>query len=170
MHPLIQLATESINESFSGPPVPLEKYKRYVEKNGAFVTLKIQNHLRGCVGQIVSEIPLYQLIYDMAKKAAFEDSRFPALSESEFQNTEINISVLTEPKPVTDISQIQLGTHGIIFQYNNRSSIFLPEVAIEQGWTLTQTLEQLAIKAGVPITTINKAMYSCFESRKIDVK
>lgn len=117
---------------------------------GAFVTLHIDGRLRGCIGRMTGNIPLYKLISEMAISAAFHDRRFSSLQSSELHRVEIEISVLSPMKKIDDISEIELGKHGILIENGFRSGVFLPQVVTETGWTLEEFLGHCARdKAGL---------------------
>lgn len=122
------------------------------EKRGVFVTLLTKGgELRGCIGHHEGDIPLYELVPQMAIASAFQDYRFPPVSSNELDNIKIKISVyLTNVYEIKDTSEYQLGVHGIIMEKSGRASTFLPEVPIEQNWTKEVTLNYLAQKAGLP--------------------
>ena len=107
---------------------------------GAFVTLNIDGKLRGCVGQVISTDPLYEVVNRMALASAFEDTRFPPLSKDEFNKLKIEISVLGPLKKIKNISEIVLGKHGIYITKDLRSGTMLPQVATGNHWTVEQLL------------------------------
>ena len=109
-----------------------------------FVTLMLNNQLRGCIGCITSFDPLHKTIPYYAVQSATQDHRFSPLTLAELPNVDIKLSVLTPPSPIGSINEIVLGTHGVIFSYLSFKSVFLPEVATEQGWDLETTLRHLA--------------------------
>ena len=110
------------------------------EKMGAFVTLKTDNNLRGCIGRFTSSDPLYQVVNQMALSSAFEDSRFSPLKKEEFEKVEIEISVIGPQKKISSIDEIQIGRHGIYIKKDFRSGTMLPQVATENGWSVEQFL------------------------------
>lgn len=116
---------------------------------GSFVTLSRKHSLRGCIGTIIGREPLWRNVWNMARAAAFQDPRFPPLASDEWQGLDMEISVLDEPAPCTDPSQIEIGRDGLILQYGGRSGIFLPQVPVEQGWNREEYLNHLCLKAGV---------------------
>lgn len=120
-----------------------------LEKRGAFVTLSKKKSLRGCIGRIASDIPLIQVISEMAIEAAVHDPRFPKVSEKELGEIELEISVMSPIEEITDISRIKVGTHGIIIKKGFSSGLLLPQVAAEYNWNTEQFLEQTCIKAGL---------------------
>lgn len=117
---------------------------------GAFVTLKKKGELRGCIGHIVGRYPLAETISRMASAAAFQDPRFSPLNRSEWPSVEIEISVLSPLREITDPGIIEVGRHGIYIQKGDRSGLLLPQVATEYGWNRITFLEQTCRKAGLP--------------------
>ncbi len=117
---------------------------------GAFVTLKKNGRLRGCIGDIFPQRPLYKSVIMNALNAAFNDRRFPQVTSAECGDITIEISALTPPQPVGSYKQIRIGTDGVVLKKSGRSAVFLPQVATEQGWSLDQTLTQLSLKAALP--------------------
>jgi AmmeMemoRadiSam system protein B/AmmeMemoRadiSam system protein A len=117
---------------------------------GAFVTLKIDGNLRGCIGRFISSEPLYKVIAESAVSSAFEDPRFPPLTKKEFKETDMEITILGPLKKIDDISQIVLGKNGIYIKKGSRAGTMLPQVATENGWTVEQFLGYTARdKAGI---------------------
>jgi AmmeMemoRadiSam system protein B/AmmeMemoRadiSam system protein A len=126
---------------------------------GAFVTLYKRNigrstvhgddrDLRGCVGYIFPVKPLVQAVIDNAIGSASRDYRFKNVTEEELADLQIDINVLTPPRRVKSYKEIVIGRDGILLYKQGRQAVFLPSVATEFGWSLEQTLAQLAIKAG----------------------
>lgn len=117
---------------------------------GAFVSLYIDNDLRGCIGRIIGNETLLNIVRDMAISSAFFDNRFRPLSKEEFKDVRIEISVLTPLKEVNNISEIKLGKHGIYMKKGLASGTFLPQVADKTNWTLEEFLGHCARdKAGI---------------------
>ena len=118
--------------------------------HGAFVTLTRQGRLRGCIGFVIAERPLLDTVREAAQAAAFQDPRFPPLQARELPEIHLEISVLSEPRPVTDLGQIQVGRHGLIVRRAARSGLLLPQVATEYGWDRDTFLSHTCAKAGLP--------------------
>jgi len=116
----------------------------------AFVTLKKNSYLRGCIGDIFPRQPLYKSVIANAINAAVNDRRFLPVSKSECNDITIEISALTVPKPIASSKQIRIGIDGVVLSKDGRSAVFLPQVAPEQGWDVEQTLTHLSTKAGLP--------------------
>jgi AmmeMemoRadiSam system protein B/AmmeMemoRadiSam system protein A len=112
-----------------------------LKKNlGAFVTLKINGVLRGCIGRFISSDPLYDVVRASAISSAFEDPRFPALTKPEYDKVVVEITVLGPMKKIKNINEIVLGKHGIYIKKDFRSGTMLPQVATEYGWSVEQFL------------------------------
>ncbi|MBN3037806.1 MAG: AmmeMemoRadiSam system protein B [Candidatus Omnitrophica bacterium] len=121
-----------------------------MKEMGAFVTIHKQGRLRGCIGNIIGRQPLYLTVRDMAIEAASNDPRFPAVASDELKDIDIEISVLSQPKKVEDVNQIEMGVHGVIVKRGYASGVFLPQVATETGWQREEFLSNLcAHKAGL---------------------
>jgi len=135
----------------SGKEVPefTVQSERLKELRGAFVSLHKQEALRGCIGYIRGIKPLYKAVQEMAEAAAFKDPRFPPVTEEELKDLDIEISVLTPLSQIDDVSQIQVGTHGIFIEKGFSSGLLLPQVATEYDWDRETFLEQTCIKAGL---------------------
>jgi AmmeMemoRadiSam system protein A len=121
-----------------------------LEKRGAFVTLRYGGDLRGCIGFPLPLLPLAEAVAEMAVAAATEDHRFAQVEASELDTIEIEISVLTIPKPIADVHEIAVGRHGIIVSKGPRKGLLLPQVPIEYGWDLETYLRHGCLKAGLP--------------------
>ena len=119
---------------------------------GAFVTLKRGGDLRGCIGNLIGTGPLYQIIWNMALAAAFEDPRFNPLTPPELDGLDIEISIMGPLAPCPDPQLIEIGRHGLIMRRGARQGLLLPQVPVEWGWDREQFLAQTCRKAGLPAT------------------
>lgn len=151
---MLSFIRQRIEEKFTGKSSSLyQKLKAdpLLQKNsGAFVTLKKDGELRGCIGMIVSDIPLIETLKSMAHQSAFHDPRFYPVEKHEIAELEIEISVLTEPSDIPSWKDVRIGVDGIILECKRRSAVFLPQVATDQNWNIETTLRHLSIKAGLP--------------------
>jgi AmmeMemoRadiSam system protein A len=127
------------------PPTP-----RLQEHLGAFVTLKSKGQLRGCIGHVVGDQPLYLTVWQMARNAAFGDPRFAPITLEEFQDLEVEISILSPLEPCPDPEQIRVGRHGLVVAKGARTGLLLPQVAEEWNWDRGTFLRQTCNKAGLP--------------------
>lgn len=153
---LLRLARGTLERVLAGgePPTPealgLELGPRLLEPGGAFVTLRREGALRGCIGELHASRPLWLVVCGSAVGAALRDYRFAQVGAEELEDLDLTISVLTAPEPIGNWREIELGRHGIVLRRDGRSATFLPQVATEQGWDLEQTLVHLSRKAGLP--------------------
>lgn len=119
------------------------------EKRGAFVTLSLRGRLRGCIGTIEGHLPLVDAVVRNARAAAREDPRFAPVGVAELPRLDLEVSALTPLQAVARVQDIVIGQHGILLAKNGHRAVFLPQVAVEQGWDLETTLGHLALKAGL---------------------
>ncbi len=149
---LHQIARAVIEHKTKGKPVPEFKIDSPVlkENRGAFVSLHKKGQLRGCIGYIEGKGPLHKTVEEMAEAAAFRDPRFTPVTERELPELDIEISVLTPLKKITDIHEIEVGKHGIYIKKEWYSGLLLPQVATEYGWDRKTFLEHTCKKAGLP--------------------
>jgi len=148
---LLDLARKTIKARLMGmnPPDIVPESDKLKEPRGAFVTLHKNGQLRGCIGYVEPIKPLYQAVIDMAIAAAFQDPRFPPLSKEEFNAISIEISAMSPLKKIKDVSEIQVGVHGILIKRGFYQGLLLPQVATEQGWDRNTFLEHTCYKAGM---------------------
>jgi AmmeMemoRadiSam system protein A len=121
-----------------------------LQNRGAFVTLTRRGRLAGCIGTFRSDKPLAEVVEEMAISAALHDPRFPSVRGEDLQSMEIEISALTPLREITDVSDIEVGTHGIYISRGARGGVLLPQVAVEHGWDREQFLAHTCLKAGLP--------------------
>lgn len=120
------------------------------ENYGAFVTLKRHGKLRGCIGRLISEEPLYLTVGEMAEAAAFHDGRFPPVTMDDLVNLEVEVSVMGPIMRCEDPSRIVVGQHGLIIRKGEHQGLLLPQVPVEWEWDRETFLAQTCIKAGLP--------------------
>jgi AmmeMemoRadiSam system protein A len=143
----------------------------FKEKRGAFVTLKAGGELRGCIGYPLPVKPLDETIAEMAVAAASEDFRFTPLTAEELEETTIEISVLSLPRPVASPEEVEVGRHGIIVAKGSRRGLLLPQVPLEYGWDREEFLRHGCLKAGLPGDEWKKgARIEVFEARVFSEK
>lgn len=117
---------------------------------GAFVTLKIRDKLRGCIGYLEGIKPLYQTIIENSYNAAFRDHRFQPVRKSELKDITIEISVLTEPEEINSIDDIAVGRDGLIIRRGSLQGVLLPQVPLQWGWNREEFLVNTCRKARLP--------------------
>ena len=121
-----------------------------LDKKGAFVTLKENGQLRGCIGFIEPDFPLYLTVMQAAVYAALNDPRFDAVRAEEVDELEIEISVLSPLRKITDPTLVQVGKHGLLITSGDRKGLLLPQVPVENGWGREAFLQNACLKAGIP--------------------
>lgn len=117
---------------------------------GAFVTIHKHGRLRGCIGNMVGSGPLIEMVQNMAIASSTEDPRFDKVAPDELKDIDIEISVLSPLKKITDAEEIEVGKHGIILGKGWNRGVLLPQVATEQGWGREEFLANTCLKAGLP--------------------
>jgi AmmeMemoRadiSam system protein A len=117
---------------------------------GVFVTLRKQGELRGCIGKMDFERPLWTNALDAAVASALEDPRFSPVQRDELSEITLEISILNPPEDLPRPEMFDALRQGIIVQKGWRHALLLPKVAQEQGWDATKTLEVVCEKAGLP--------------------
>jgi AmmeMemoRadiSam system protein A len=157
---LLEVARQSIQYGLQhARPLPVEPgdYPEELQTQGAsFVTLSLDQQLRGCIGSLEARRPLVVDVADNAFAAAFRDPRFPPLSEAEFPDLDYHISILNPPEPMQFsneadlLAQIRPGVDGLVLEDRGHRGTFLPSV-----WeSLPQPgefLRHLKRKAGLPL-------------------
>jgi len=148
---LLSLARTTIAEYLKTGEIPDYKTDDPVltRRSGAFVTLKEHGELRGCIGHMRADTPLYRVVQEMAVSAATSDPRFPPMTADELGEVSIEISVLSPLRRLTDTQQIEVGTHGLMIFKDGHQGVLLPQVPVEQGWDREKFLENLCLKAGL---------------------
>ena len=120
------------------------------EPAAAFVTLRLGDRLRGCIGSVEGGEPLHEVVAHCAGDAATRDPRFPPLPPSELPAVRIEISVLTPFRRMADPAETVVGRHGVMVEQGPHCALLLPQVAEEWGWDRDTFLSQTCIKAGLP--------------------
>ena len=149
---LKDIALTSISDSLAGKPIAESTTLTATLKRkcGAFVSLHKQGRLRGCIGHFGEDVPLHEIVAEMARAAAFEDPRFIPVTKDELDDIDIEISVLTPMRRIRSLDEFQLHRHGIYIRKGYRSGTFLPQVADEVNWTKEEFVGHCAQdKAGI---------------------
>ena len=138
------------------------------EERATFVTIRKTvagtAQLRGCIGNMTPEEPLYRSVIDNARRSALHDPRFPRMEAAELDAVHLEISVLTRPEPVDGAEDIVVGRDGVELEKPPYRAVFLPQVAPEQGWDRDTMLENLAMKAGLPRDGWKDAKFLVFQA------
>lgn len=170
---LLRVARGAIEEHLgrAGAGAAIDLTPGLLEPRGVFVTLRVPGPaesgvgvLRGCIGSLASARPLHEEVGRNAVAAAFHDPRFPPLRPEELDAVRLSVSALTPVRPVDGPSEIVVGRHGVVLVLGDRSAVFLPEVAVDQGWDRTALLRNLARKAGLDANAWRGASFRVFET------
>lgn len=140
----------AIRRDVPAGPVTVPLSAGLIEPAAAFVTIHERGELRGCIGLLRFEVPLWINVRDAAAAAALDDPRFLPVDESELPALELEVSVLDPPVELPDPAGFVAGRHGIVVESGLRRALLLPQVATEMGWDETRMLEAVCRKANLP--------------------
>ena len=151
---LVEIARSAVRAAIGGiraAAPPPEDLAGLPEATGAFVTLKRDGQLRGCIGTLQCRSTLPEEIARVAVSAAREDPRFDAVSVAELDDLDVEVSVLGPLEPIDpqDPAAFDIGRHGLVVEEGHRRGLLLPQVATEWGWGREQFLSQTCVKAGL---------------------
>ncbi|MGB1227302.1 MAG: AmmeMemoRadiSam system protein A [Poseidonibacter sp.] len=165
---LLQIAHASIKSKFDDTAKIdkeelLLKYPFLEEPGACFITLNLNNELRGCIGSLEVYGMLIDDVIENAYNAAFNDPRFLELSQEEYEKIDLEISILTpaiklEYKNKADLkSKIKIGIHGVVITNDEERSTFLPQVW-EQYPSFEEFFEKLIIKGSFDDDCLEKGI------------
>jgi len=148
---LREIAREAVRAAAEGrePALPSNLPAALTAIGAAFVTLRNDGDLRGCIGHIEAHEPLWKSVQEMATAAASRDTRFDPIAPGEVDSLEIEISVLSPMMPAGP-DEIVVGRDGLMIRFGARSGLLLPQVPVEHGWTRETFLQETCRKAGLP--------------------
>jgi len=160
---LVKLARRAIMDKLGGraaAPAPADLLAALGDDHfqlpcGTFVTLKIKGQLRGCIGNLTATETVLDGVKRNAVNAALHDPRFSPLSQDELDRTQIEVSVLSEPRPLAYrdgqdlINKLRVHVDGVIIRKGHAGATFLPQVW-EQLPKPEDFLTHLCKKAGLP--------------------
>jgi len=152
---LVDIARAAVIEATTGPRakgVAVAELGAFPEASGAFVTLKREGRLRGCIGTLECRRGLAQEVARVAVSAAREDPRFEPLKPSELDGLEVEVSVLGPLEAIDPFDEhaFDIGRHGLVVEHGVRRGLLLPQVATEWNWDREMFLSQTCVKAGLP--------------------
>ncbi len=157
---LLKIAHASILNGFKAKRASVIDISKYSDNlllpRSTFITLYLNNELRGCIGSLTAQETLVQSVANNAFAAAFQDPRFPSMRQSEFRSASISLSILSLPEPILFISEADLiskirpNIDGLILQDGSNKGTFLPSV-----WSSLPNpkifLQHLKQKANLPV-------------------
>ena len=161
---LVKLARRAVHTYITSgkklkPQIANPKFKT---DGAVFVTISKDGNLRGCIGHMQPVMPLYQSVIENAISASSSDPRFPPIQLSELQSLDIEISILSPLRLLKNVSDIEIGRHGLVIQKDMNRGILLPQVASEHGWDRDEFLERICQKAGLPANSWKSAYLFTF--------
>lgn len=155
---LIKLARKAIETYLKEKriiEIPPDTPPKLLEKGGIFVTINERGNLRGCIGYCEAIKPLVIGLIEVAISAATSDPRFHPIKESDLDNIQLEISVLTEPqlievdRPQDYLEKIEVSRDGLIVEKGFNKGLLLPQVAVEWNWDSEELLCNTCMKAGL---------------------
>lgn len=146
---LLRIARASLREYLdTGLLPPGAPHRRVLlQPRAVFVSLYVSRKLRGCIGRVEPDTPLYLAIEQLSTSAA-KDPRFEPLRLEELPETRVEISVLSAPQPAS-LESIELGRHGLLLTLGSKRGVLLPQVAVQHGWSRERSLDETCVKAGL---------------------
>lgn len=145
-----------------GPAKFLPATGRLAEPGATFVTWRREARLRGCVGSLEPYRPLAEDVELNSVAALTQDPRFPPSTSRDFPLLHVEISVLAPREKILGPSELEIGTHGLYVAKGKRRGLLLPQVAPEWDWTAPEFLEQVCLKAGLPVDAWKDPAVSLF--------
>jgi AmmeMemoRadiSam system protein A len=153
---LLRLAHDSILTALEGREISFEPPTTHLaEPRGAFTSLYLRGELRGCVGYVLPIGAVYRTVAETARGAAFEDTRFHPVTFPEAHELEIELSILSPPKPIGP-EAVEVGRHGLLISLDGWRGLLLPQVPVEHHWDRITFLQQTCRKAGLPLDAWEK--------------
>ena len=147
---LMKIAKNSVKEMVENGEIyacSAEGFPELMKDRGAFVTLKKEGELRGCIGYTAPVQPLCHTVRDAAIHAATKDPRFLPVTPEELGKLSFEISVLSPFHHVSNIEEIEIGKHGLLIKRGEQAGLLLPQVATEQNWDRLTFLQHTCHKA-----------------------
>lgn len=149
---LLDLARRAVFAQVAHAATPAPPDIELPHASGAFVTIRRNGALRGCLGALQCPDGLAREVARCAADAASRDPRFPPVSPAELSDLSVEVSVLGPLEKIDphDRDAVAIGRHGLLAEQGRRRGLLLPQVATEWGWTPEQFLSQTCLKAGLP--------------------
>src|SRR3989339_298896 len=170
---IMDYAKKSVRSTVLNTSIDIDEKQfsdRLNDEYAAFVTLKEEGMLRGCMGQTFTTSSLLNSVIEAGRLAASRDPRFSPVSEKELDKLEYEVTILSRMKKILNPEEIEIGRDGVYLRMENSGALFLPQVAPEQKWNRTELLENLCRKARLPMDAYKstKAELYVFQAMIID--
>lgn len=152
-HLLLQIARNSVRAYLSGETFtpPETSSGALSESCGIFVSIHKHGELRGCIGNIHAAGPLHLSAAECAISAAVGDPRFIPLTGDELLLVDFEISVLSPMRRIENVSEIEVGKHGLLISKRGYRGLLLPQVATAYAWDRETFLQETCRKAGLRV-------------------
>jgi AmmeMemoRadiSam system protein A len=148
---LLTLAREALTAHLSGArPPAFAAISAAAQPAAAFVTLRNDGELRGCIGCIEVREPLGEVVVRCAVAAASNDPRVAPVTLAELPDIRVEVSVLGPLERVERLEDFAIGRHGLLIESGWSRGLLLPQVATEWGWDRETFVRQTCLKAGLP--------------------
>jgi AmmeMemoRadiSam system protein A len=147
---LLRIARDALAAHVAGTRMPeAELTGAAARLAGAFVTLRADAELRGCIGHVEADEPLGVVVARSAVAAGSSDPRFPGITATELPGLHIEISILSPLAQVSSLADIQIGIDGLVVQLGWHRGLLLPQVAAEWQWDRETFVAETCRKAGL---------------------
>jgi len=147
---LLDLARAAATAAVTGGPVPdAAAASAWDASADAFVTLRRNGRLRGCIGTLGAGWPIGRAVVHAARMAATEDPRFEPVTPDELADLDVEVSVLGPSRSLDDPADFVPGRDGVVVEAPGRRALLLPQVAPEMGWGAAEMLAAVCEKAGL---------------------
>jgi hypothetical protein len=150
LHPIVKLAKDTVESYIRERRIssPKELTPEMKERAGVFVSIHRRGELRGCIGTFEpTRSNVAEEIMSNAISSSTRDPRFPPIDESELNDLEYSVDILTEPEPVSDISQLDPKKYGVIVESGFRRGLLLPD--LEGVDSVEEQISICRLKAGI---------------------
>lgn len=149
---LLSIAKKTITEYVStGKILEIEtKNPKLRADRAVFVTINMNDRLRGCIGSLQAVMPLDKSVIRNAIAASSMDPRFPPMKKEDLNDMDVEISILSPLETLQDVQDIVIGRDGLYIIKDGRTGVLLPQVPLELGWDRDTFLKQVSLKAGLP--------------------
>ncbi|HEY7953673.1 MAG TPA: AmmeMemoRadiSam system protein A [Polyangia bacterium] len=147
---LLRIARATLREHLATGYLPpgAPHRKTLLQPAAAYVTVQVAGVLRGCMGRVEADKPLYLAIEELTVAAISRDPRFEPVRLEELSETRVAISILSALEPCA-LERVEVGRHGLVVTRGPRRGLILPHAAIENGWSAERLLDEVCAKAGL---------------------
>ena len=147
---LLRIARATLREHLATGYLPpgAPHRKTLLQPAAAYVTIKVAGVLRGCMGRVEADRPLYLVVEELTVAAVSGDPRFEPVRLEELSEARVTISILSALEPCA-LERVEIGRHGLVVTRGPRRGLILPITAVENGWSAERLLDEACGKAGL---------------------